>query len=184
MFREGTPTTRYCSDMEKRQDLIGGDQRTRARAIVVPEWWLALANRLAANDKRGLVDLGKRLATAIKRDQPFNHGTISKFLRGKTLTDELVAAFVTLFDMPQPAYYPRDLAEAIVLKAAIAAPATSEPPPPRLKLLDDEADQLSSEVIKSSPHHGRSSVNDTRSGGTRDKRHGGMGPRRSPSKRG
>ncbi len=52
------------------------------------------------------------------RALPWNHGSVSRFLRGERVTDDLVAAFVKRFDMPKPVYYPRDIIEAGLFKEA------------------------------------------------------------------
>jgi len=80
MFRERTANSRYPSAMIAHIDLIKGDARERARPVVVPAWWLDMARELAAKEGCGLVELGRRLADIVKRDAPWNHGTLSKFL--------------------------------------------------------------------------------------------------------
>lgn len=92
--------------------------RARARALVVPRWRLDLARASASASGDGMVDLGRKLAAAVKRAEPWNHGTVSKFLAGKLVTDEMVEAFVTLYSLPRPVYYPRDAAEALMFRAA------------------------------------------------------------------
>ena len=104
-------------------DMVGGATRSRDRPISVPRWWMDEAKRRAAG--RGLVELGAELARSVARPEPWNHGSVSRFLSGERVTDGLVAAFVELFDMPRPVYYPRDLAEAALLQAVLRSPAAA-----------------------------------------------------------
>lgn len=110
--------------------------------MVVPQWWLALAGRQVEATGLGLVEIGKRLAAKVDRDQDFNHGTISRFLAGEGVTDELVEAFAKLFDLPQPVYYPRDLNEAMMFRAATVARRD------RLDDMDAAAEKLAGETGK------------------------------------
>lgn len=98
-------------------DMVDPD-RARARALVVPTWWLDLARQAVAASGDGLVEMGRKLAAAKGRPERWNHGSVSRFLSGKMVTDEMVDAFVALFDLPRPVYYPRDAAEAILFRAA------------------------------------------------------------------
>ncbi len=102
-------------------------KRTRGRPIVVPRWWLDEAKRRADASGLGLILLGESLAKTAKRALPWNHGSISRFLSGERVTDDLVQAFVERFDMPRPVYYPRDIIEAIAFKEATERRAASQP---------------------------------------------------------
>lgn len=98
-------------------DLISGE-RVRGRALVVPRWWLDAARAAVEESQLGLVDLGVKLARAVGRDEPWTHGTLSRFLSGRNVTDQIADAMVALFDLPKPVYYPRDLSEALLFRAA------------------------------------------------------------------
>lgn len=100
-------------------DLINPD-RVRGRALVVPRWWLDAARAAVEASGLGLVDLGSRLSAKVGRSEPWTHGTISRFLAGKVVTDQLAEAMIAYFDLPRPVYYPRDLPEALLFRAAEA----------------------------------------------------------------
>lgn len=126
----------------------GSVPRTRARSLVVPRWWLDAAQAAAAQSGMGLVALGEALARTVKRDPPWNHGSISRFIRGERVTDDLVEAFVAHFDLPRPVYYPRDYAEAVIYKTAseisdaAARKSADEKRERRLRDLDEVAEQM------------------------------------------
>lgn len=82
-------------------DMVDPD-RARARSLVVPTWWLDLARQAVAASGVGLVEMGRKLAQAKRRAEPWNHGSVSRFLSGKLVTDEMVDAFVAVFDLPRP----------------------------------------------------------------------------------
>jgi hypothetical protein len=108
---------------DETKDMIEGAPRRRDRPVPVPGWWLEQARDLFAQWKKetgkGLVELGRELAERVGRDKEWNHGTVSRFLDGQGITDGLVRAFATFFDIPLPVYYPRDLVEAIAFKRAV-----------------------------------------------------------------
>lgn len=100
-------------------DLVNPD-RARGRSLVVPRWWLDAARDAVAASGLGLVEVGERLAAKVGRPDPWTHGAISRFLSGKMVTDQIAEAMVVMFDLPRPAYYPRDMAEALLFRAAEA----------------------------------------------------------------
>lgn len=100
-------------------DLVSSD-RVRGRSLVVPRWWLDAARSAAEASGLGLVDLAAKLSEKVGRTDPWTHGTISRFLAGKGVTDQLAEAMIQFFDLPRPVYYPRDLAEALLFRAAEA----------------------------------------------------------------
>jgi hypothetical protein len=104
-------------------DMISPD-RVRGRALVVPRWWLDAARAAAEASGLSLVDLAARLSAKVGRSEPWTHGTVSRFLAGKGVTDQLAEAMIVFFDLPRPVYYPRDLPEALLFRAAEAMAAT------------------------------------------------------------
>jgi hypothetical protein len=100
-------------------DLINPD-RVRGRSLVVPRWWLDAARSAAEASGLGLVELAAKLSAKVGRSEPWTHGTISRFLAGKGVTDQLAEAMILFFDLPRPVYYPRDLPEALLFRAAEA----------------------------------------------------------------
>jgi hypothetical protein len=100
-------------------DMISPD-RVRGRALVVPRWWLDAARAAAEASGLSLVDLAARLSAKVGRSEPWTHGTVSRFLAGKGVTDQLAEAMIVFFDLPRPVYYPRDLPEALLFRAAEA----------------------------------------------------------------
>lgn len=108
---------------DETKSMIEGAPRRRDRPVPVPGWWLEQVRERFAQWKKetgkGLVEIGHELARAVGRDKEWNHGTISRFLDGQGITDGLVRAFASFFDIPLPVYYPRDLVEAIAFKRAV-----------------------------------------------------------------
>lgn len=100
-------------------DMIGPD-RVRGRPLVVPRWWLDAARAAAEASGLGLVELAAKLSAKVGRIEPWTHGTVSRFLAGKGVTDQLAEAMILFFDLPRPVYYPRDLPEALLFRAAEA----------------------------------------------------------------
>jgi hypothetical protein len=93
-------------------------KRRRAAPYAIPSWWHEAAVAAFRASGMGQVEAAAKLSAAVKREQPWTHGTISKFLGGTYVTEELVAALAVLFDLPLPVYHPASLAEAVALKAA------------------------------------------------------------------
>lgn len=134
-------------------DLIN-PERVRGRSLVVPRWWLDAAREAVEASGLGLVEVGEKLAAKVGRSDPWTHGAISRFLAGKVVTDQIAEAFIVMFSLPRPAYYPRDLAEALLFRAAEAKRDQ------RLADADAAADQLEAESRRqiravSSPHETR-----------------------------
>jgi hypothetical protein len=71
-------------------DMISPD-RVRGRALVVPRWWLDAARAAAEASGLSLVDLAARLSAKVGRSEPWTHGTVSRFLAGKGVTDQGIA---------------------------------------------------------------------------------------------
>lgn len=71
------------------------------------------------------IELGEQLAESVGREEPWNHGSVSRFLSGERVTDGMVAAFVALFNMPPPVYYPADFKEAALLQSFSKSPAAA-----------------------------------------------------------
>ena len=123
-FGEGTATARYHSDVLNLPDdrLVGGDDRDRDRPMQVPVWWLREVNRRVdvwkEKTDQGLHELGLELTKAAKRDKAWTHGTVSKCLRAKLVTDKLVEALAAFFEMPPHTYHPASLSEALALQNA------------------------------------------------------------------
>lgn len=97
-------------------------KRAKGAAIPVPSWWLDEARAAWQRFKDGgkkMADLGQELALAVGRPDPWGHSVMSKFLDGSQVTSQIVAAFVEKFDLLQPVYYPRDLAEARLIQRTV-----------------------------------------------------------------
>jgi hypothetical protein len=127
--REQQPRDNVCAVV----DMIR-QKRKRAAPYAIPAWWHAAAKEAFANSGMGQVEAAAKLSAVAKREQAWTHGTISKFLAGTYVTEELVGAFVAFFDLPLPVYHPATLTEAVALKAAAqrvreTTPATDLPPP-------------------------------------------------------
>ena len=79
----------------------------RSSAIQVSPAWLDLlrerTDALTVDGKSvGVVQLGKMLADAVGRRTPFSKATVSRFLLGDLITEEMLQAFSKLFDLPYP----------------------------------------------------------------------------------
>lgn len=89
----------------------------RAKGVVLPAWWLIKIRELVELRGGNLTQLGKDLATAIGRDEPWDHSSVSRFLRDKVTTAPMAAAFSCLFAFPPAFYVARTLDEAFALQA-------------------------------------------------------------------
>lgn len=94
------------------------DARIRARAVDVPDWWMALLNatiegyRDADGQRLTQARLAERLSKHAKREEPWSQSMISYFLKGEKVTDDLVLAFSGLFSLPMPYFIAESEAEA------------------------------------------------------------------------
>ena len=88
---------------------MGGLPRSKPRAskINVPGHWLVACRRWARKHKESLSTLGPKLAKAIRRDEPFSKATLSRYLRGQKVTDDLTRAFSRLMGVPYPVLMPK-----------------------------------------------------------------------------
>jgi hypothetical protein len=93
-------------------------KRKREAPYAVPRWWLDEVVRRFAARGIGQVDAAARLSQIANRKPPWLHSSVSRFLSGQHVTEELVKAFATFLDMPMPVYTPRDLAEALAFQQA------------------------------------------------------------------
>jgi hypothetical protein len=94
----------------------------RERGNAIPQvglWWLRLARRLVANDPRDLVTLGKELAKHVEKKQPFDKGTLSRFIKGHgPVTFQLIQALGIEFSrLPPPIVFPDSYEEAVAILA-------------------------------------------------------------------
>lgn len=112
--------------------LLSPDRR-RGQAIAVPQWWMDEARGRAAAYRGRTVQLGIDLARAVNRAEPFSHSAISKFLDAKQVTSKLVDAFVAMFDLPHPVYYPRSMDEARLIQRALGGAHVEPRPPPEIE---------------------------------------------------
>jgi hypothetical protein len=132
-------------------EMVSGPERNKARGAEVPRWWFLLMLEQVEKAREAgmsLAKLGAALARAIGREKAWDHGRLSRVLADeKGITDEMVEAFVTYFDLPRPVYYPRDQREAMLIKAA-----TDRERKPRhrsdLFLLDAALDDVSADSGK------------------------------------
>jgi len=67
---------------------------------------------LAGGKKHTLTDFGKILAKRVKRPQAYSDASLSRFLKGKQMTSDILDAICDFFKVPYPVYYARDLNEA------------------------------------------------------------------------
>lgn len=117
------------------------DQGLRGKAVDLPSWWLAKVGELVDERGESMTQLGQVLADAVGRATPWDHGQVSRFLRGINTTQELAEAFSILLGVPRPFYIPRSLDEAIALTATAKRyeeknPATSAEQSRRLAEVD------------------------------------------------
>lgn len=82
-------------------------QKPRANKINVPGHWLVQCRRWARKNHESLSTLGPKLARSIRRDEPFSKATLSRYLRGMKVTDDLTRAFARLMKVPYPVLLPR-----------------------------------------------------------------------------
>jgi hypothetical protein len=97
----------------------------RERGNAVPQvglWWLRLARRLVANDSRDLVTMGRDLAKHVDKKQPFDKGTLSRFIKGTgPVTFQLIQALCAEFTrLPTPIVFPDSYEEAVAMLALAA----------------------------------------------------------------
>ena len=78
----------------------------RGNKIVVPEHWLERCRAWVQEQEETVRSLGPKLGAVIDRETPFSKATVSCYLRGERVTDELTEAFARLmgvsFPVPQP----------------------------------------------------------------------------------
>ena len=79
----------------------------RGNKIVVPEHWLQQCRDWVADNGETMRSLGPKLAEAIERSRPFGKATVSCYLRGERVTDELTRAFAHLMDVSFPVPVPK-----------------------------------------------------------------------------
>jgi hypothetical protein len=92
------------------------EMRERGHTIpIVGKWWLNLARRLVADDPRGLSILGEALALRVDKKQPFDKGTLSRFVKGKhPVTYQLINAIGLEWPrLPPPIVFPTTYLEAV-----------------------------------------------------------------------
>ena len=93
----------------------------RAKGVDLPDWWLLKVGELVDERKETLGEsmstLGKKLAEAVGREEPWDHSAVSRFLRGRNTTVPMAEAFSELLGVPRPFFVPRTLEEAIALTA-------------------------------------------------------------------
>ena len=74
----------------------------RASRIKVPATWLTQVEEFRREHAWSLEELGKRAAAAVHRARPFSHATLSRYIAGDLVTDELTTALAVLMSAPEP----------------------------------------------------------------------------------
>ena len=98
-----------CSLGERKHEISAG----RGNTITLDQEWLDLLHTLWHEVKHGrhpstdgqkvsLQEFGKILARKVGRRDPWSKQTLSKFLKGEQVTDDLVFAFSEFFGIPYP----------------------------------------------------------------------------------
>lgn len=88
----------------------------RAKGVDLPSWWLEKVRELVDERGENLTQLGKSLAKAVGRPEPWDHSIVSRFLRNKNTTVPMAEAFAVLLGIPRPFFVPRSLDEALSLQ--------------------------------------------------------------------
>jgi hypothetical protein len=94
-------------------DLPPANDQGRGNTIELEPQWLDFLHGLwrqvksgehprAEGRKHNLVQFGALLAKEIGRDQPFSDASVSRFLKGTQVTDELARAFCQFFSLDYP----------------------------------------------------------------------------------
>jgi hypothetical protein len=94
--------------------------KRRGKSIDLPEWWISLA-RVAVDAYGGsLVDLGKEMAAAVRRNKPWHQSMVVRFLQKQNPTVEMADAISLLLGVPRLVYVARTSDEAHALQSAAA----------------------------------------------------------------
>lgn len=80
--------------------------KARGNKIEVPEHWLDRCRTWVDEHDETVRSLGPKLAGAIDRPRPFSKATVSCYLRGERITDELTEAFSRLMGVSFPVFMP------------------------------------------------------------------------------
>jgi hypothetical protein len=86
--------------------------RERGRTVDMPSWWLDLVRSRVAGMGKSLGDVGEMLAEKVKREEPWSHASVSRFLAGLHVTDDMAEAFVQLLKVPPAIFVARSESEA------------------------------------------------------------------------
>jgi len=93
------------------------EKKLRGKPIVLPLWWLAeLRTKFSEAKERGdtnKVKLAAELTTLAGRRDPWDHKAVERFLNGKTVTVEMMWAFLDYFpSLVQPVFWASSEGEA------------------------------------------------------------------------
>jgi hypothetical protein len=96
------------------------DGEERAKGVDLPSWWLEKVRELVdEREGESLTQLGIELAKTVGREQPWDHSSVSRFLRNQNTTVPMAIAFAELLGLPRPFFIPRSLDEALSLQQVV-----------------------------------------------------------------
>ena len=73
----------------------------------MPYHWLEQCRQWVEEHDETTRSIGPKLAAVLDRGQPFSKATVSRYLRGEKVTDELTEAFALLMGVPFPVPVPQ-----------------------------------------------------------------------------
>ena len=77
-------------------------RRKRGRSIKVPDAWLQEVAAYKERTGKTLEELGIELSLQMKLSAPLKPARVHEYLSGRTVTEELTAAFAALMGVPPP----------------------------------------------------------------------------------